>query len=63
MLGKKVACAALSPHLCNLSDVQVPCNPPLRQLHFDFGDFNNGVCHFMKIATAESTLNTAEILL
>ena len=22
--------------------------PPLRQLHCDFGDFNNGICHVMK---------------
>ena len=38
--------------------IQVLCYQPLRQLHSDFGDFNNGFFfHGRKIATAES--NTA----
>ena len=46
---------------------QVQCYTPLCQLHFDFGDFNNGVCPALKV-TAKSnpnmgTMNTTTILL
>ena len=39
MLGEKVVCAAISPHLCMLSHIQVQCCPLLWLLHSDFGDF------------------------
>ena len=42
MLGEKVVCAAVSPHLCMLSHIQVQCYPPLGLMHSNFGDFNNG---------------------
>ena len=29
------------------------CSPPIRQLHSDFGDFNNGVYYIMKITIAK----------
>ena len=48
MLGERVACATASPHLSYIRTYMC------RQLHFDFGDLNNGVCHIMKIAIAES---------
>ena len=35
---------------------QVQCYPPFSQVHSDFGDFNNGLCHVMKITIAESNL-------
>ena len=54
MLGEKVACAAISPHLFILSYMEVQCYPPLWQLQSDFGDFSNGVFHVMKITKAES---------
>ena len=45
-------------NVCNpfpkLSDMQMHYNPPRRQLHSDFGDFNNGVCHVLKITVVES---------
>ena len=40
--------------VCILSYMQVQSYPHLRQLHSDFGDFSNGVCHVSKIAIAES---------
>ena len=55
LLGEKVACATVSPHLSLLSYIPVQCYPPLWQLHCDFRDFNNGVCHVLKITTADSS--------
>ena len=57
MLGEKIAYAIVSSHLKMLSDIQVQCYPPLRQLHSDFGDFNNEVCHVMKMTIAENNLD------
>ena len=37
ILGEKVACATVSPHLYILSYIHVPRYPPFRQLHSDFG--------------------------
>ena len=51
---KRVACAAISPHSCMLSCIQVHCYLPLGQLHADFRDLNNGVHPVMKITVAES---------
>ena len=53
ILGEKVACASVSPHLYILLYTQVQCwrhsaaALPLR-------DFSNGLCHVMKITIAES---------
>ena len=52
MLDEKAAWSAVSPHLYSLSWVQ--CLPPLWRPHSDFGNFNNWVCHVMKITEAES---------
>ena len=41
-------------HTCLYIYVQEHWYPPLRQIHSCFGDFSNGVCCVMKIATAES---------
>ena len=54
MLGEEVACAAVSPNLYIMSYIKVQCYLPLRQLHSDFGDFNNGVYHVMKITSRAS---------
>lgn len=54
MLGEKIACAAISPHLHILLYVQVQCHPPLWQLHSVMGDFSNEVCYVKKITVAES---------
>ena len=54
ILGEKVACAAVSPNSYMLSYTHVQCFSPLRQVHFDFGNFNSGVCHVLKMTTAES---------
>ena len=43
VLGEKVACAAVSPHLHILLHIQVQCFPPYLQLRYGFGNFNNGV--------------------
>ena len=40
--------------VCILSYIHVQYHPPLRLLHSDFGDFNNGVCHLVEITIAES---------
>ena len=47
-------------HTCmsTVINVRVPCYPPFRQLHFDFGDFNNEVCHVIKVTVAESNPDT-----
>ena len=56
MLGEKIPCATVSPHLyrhtykCRLFGV---C-PPLRQLSSDQGDFKTGVRQSVKITTADS---------
>ena len=42
------------PHLYTLSYTQLRCYLPVRQLHSDFGDFSDGVCHITKITIAES---------
>ena len=52
ILGEKLVCAAVSPHLYIC--IQAQCRLPLRQLHSDFGDFNNGVCRVVKIIVAQS---------
>ena len=43
----------VSQHLYTLSDIQVQFYPQLRQRHSDWGNFSNGVCHIMKITTAQ----------
>ena len=58
ILGEKVACAAVSPNSYILSYTHVQCFSPLRQVHFDFGNFNSGVCVAMKMTTAESNPDT-----
>ena len=57
MSGERVASAAISPHLCTLSYIQMHYYLPLQQLHFSFGDFSNRVCHFLKIFVVESSLD------
>ena len=52
MLGEKVGCTTVSPHLCMLS-YRVQCYLPLQQLHSIFRDFNDGVCYVMKIPRSE----------
>ena len=52
LLGEKIAYATTHLHL--LSYVQVQRHLPLRQLHSDFRDFNNGVCQAVRITTAGS---------
>ena len=47
MLGEMVTCAAVSPQqyiffFIQYVSIQVQCCPPLRQPHYDLGDFNNG---------------------
>ena len=54
MLVEIITCTTISPHLYIPSDIKVHRYPPLRQLQSDFRDFNNGVCHVMKITVAES---------
>ena len=54
MLGEKVVCATVSPHLYIHTYIQGQCHLPLQPLCSDFGDFGNGVCHVMNLATAES---------
>ena len=44
-------CNRFPAPVCTLSYIQVHCYTPLRQLHADFGDFSNGVCH-VKITIA-----------
>ena len=54
-LGEKTVDATVSPHLYNRSNIQVQrCYPRFRQRHSDYGDFNNGVGHVVKISIAES---------
>ena len=45
------------PHTCTCHTIHVQCYLPLWRLHPDFGHFNNGLCHVMKITTAESNLD------
>ena len=52
--GEEIACATVSPHLCILPPTKRQWYPPLRQLHSDFGHFNNRVSHVMKITASES---------
>ena len=60
MLGETVECATVSPYPHTLPYMPVQCYLPLRQqLHFDFGYFNDGVGHVMKITIAESNPNVA----
>ena len=40
--------------ICILSYTPVQHYPPLQQLHSDFGGFNNGVWHIMKITIARN---------
>ena len=54
MLDEKAACVTISPYLYILSYRQVKCYPPFWQLHSEFRGFNNGVCHAMKITSADS---------
>ena len=55
------------PHMNLLSCIQVQLYPPHWPLHFDFWDFNIGVCHVMKITVADSNpdkglFNTTNVL-
>ena len=43
--------------------IQMQRYPPLSQLHSDFGDFITGVYHNMKIAIAESDLDTELLII
>ena len=55
MSGEEVACATVSTHLwTDCHNTETRCYPPPQQLRSDFGGFHNGVCHVMKITTAES---------
>ena len=54
MLGEKVECAAVSPHLRILSYIQVQYFPLLLQLFFDFGDFNDRICQVVEMSVAEN---------
>ena len=54
MMGERVACAAVSPHLYVQSYTLVRRYQTRRQLHSDFGDFSNGVRYVMKIAKTKS---------
>ena len=53
-LGRTVTHTSVSPLLYILTHIQVQCYLPLWWLHFDFLDFNNRVCHVMKITIAEN---------
>ena len=53
MLGERVACATVSPHLCILSH-RFRCYRSVWQLLSDLGYFGDGVCHVMKIIMVES---------
>ena len=57
MLGETLACATVSPLSYILSNIQVRFYPPLRRLHPDFGDFNNGACHVMTIMSTVAESN------
>ena len=59
MLDGTAVCAT---HTCTCHTIHVQCYLPLRQLHPDFGHFNNELCHVMKIATAESNLDTGLVV-
>ena len=50
VLGEKVLCTALSPHLYILSYVHVHFYPPLWQLHSDFRNFSHEAYYVMKMA-------------
>ena len=56
MLGEKVVCAAVSPHLYILSYIQVQSCPPQRKLRTNFGDLNNGVCHVIGLTQLKEIL-------
>ena len=58
MLGEKVACATVFPHLDIRSYMHVQWYLLLWQLHFDFGDFSSGACHIMRITIAERNPDT-----
>ena len=47
-------CNRFPTPVCILSYILVQCYLQLWQLHSDFGDFSNEVCHVTKITTAES---------
>ena len=51
MLGKKVVCVTIFPHLYVIH-IHTQCCPPTWQLHSDFRESNNGVSHVMKITMA-----------
>ena len=53
-LGENVAYATVFLHTCRLHTA-IPKSAMLRrQLHSSLGDFNNGVCHVMKITIGKS---------
>ena len=58
VLGEEVARAAVFPHLCMLSYMQMQCYSPLQQLHSAFMAFNKRVCQVMKNTVAESNPDT-----
>ena len=47
-------CSRFPTPAYTLSYIHVQFYPPLRQLHYDFGDFSKGVCLVKKIAKADS---------
>ena len=62
MLGEKVVCATISPHLSILSYIQAQSYLPLWQWHSDFEGFSNGVCHALKITVAGYIILTWHVL-
>ena len=63
MMAENVACGTRKPFPPHLYIVtQMQCDPLPWQLHSDFGDFNNGVCHVTNIIIAESNNSDMEFL-
>ena len=58
MLGEKVACATVSLHSYILSHIKNAGLPATQQLHSDFWDFSDGVCHVMKISLTDNNPDT-----
>ena len=49
MLGERVACVTVFPHLYKLPYTQVQYNPKFWHLHSVFGDYSHAACRVMKI--------------
>ena len=60
-VGEMVVCAAISPQLYILSNMQVQCLLPLWLMHSDFGGFSNGVYHVVKVTVGENTLDPGSL--